>query len=670
MTALERHRAWAAAVWALSAAASPDGWCAAAPASVSAPADYQDHYIDNGQLVPDLVPGQESTGATGGLAHSLRVDGVVSMLSSDNGAAKSSSSEHGVVANATWDTAQYGSWTLDAAGRTGGSTEDFDGHAVGGLFALRQRSMPFDGAWRADNSLGHINSSQVALARTQLRFYLPTAPIQGLASEWRGPSGVQLAASTGKPGVFGGLVVPNFRTLGGSTSSLGAQWSPDARWTVATQWVDARNVDLSSTRLLAASDLLSARTGMLSVRQQTPGLQSQLTVINGSVDGQASGSGGWLDLSMPQGAHQQNAGAFYIQPNLNWGTQLIANDLQGGYYRYSLQRPRWLADVGLDAVSSVSGRGGKTEYLTANGRYQLSRAWGVGGVSNVSRTNGSSSYRLQGYVDHLNDWGTATSQAGFSRDPQGEIQTLTFSQNWNMPAGTHLSSAFTIEHSQFDPGSSSGTGGTVVSAALAGGGPITDRWSFDGNLRLAHTIQGRGAPALSSNMSVAWQASSDWTLLLNFFENRIGSWRTLTVVSPLTAPGDSLVPSIEDRGLFLTVRYQKSRGLHFAPLGGAPGSGSGSLSGYIYLDANENGRMDADEIGAEHITVLLDHKYSVETDAKGRYEFSAVAAGPHKLEVIMDNLPLPWSFVSTAPRDVEIKTRGRTILDVAATRMR
>jgi len=184
------------------------------------------------------------------------------------------------------------------------------------------------------------------------------------------------------------------------------------------------------------------------------------------------------------------------------------------------------------------------------------------------------------------------------------------------------------------------------------------------------TIQGRGAPAVSSNMSVTWQAAPNWMLLLSFFENRLGSWRTLNVTSPLTAPDESVVPSIEDRGLFLTVRYQRSSGLHFAPLGGAPGAGSGAVTGYIFLDANENGRMDADETGAEHITVLLDRKYSVETDAKGRYEFSAVASGVHTIEVIMDNLPLPWSFADPAPREIDIRTRGRTLLDVAATRMR
>ena len=675
MTSRRRYRAWCVSAclpgllaWqALTHAADAP----AVPAVPAAPVGYQDHYIDDGRLAPDLVPGDAPTAAhSGGLARSLRVDGVVSLLSADTGSYHSNVDEHGVVLNSSWDTMQYGTWTLDAAGRTGGSRQYTDGHEVGGMFALRQRGMPFDGAWRADNSLGHINTTQVSLARTQLRFYLPTMPIQGMATEWNGPSGWQLSASGGQPGAYGGLVVPNFRTYGGRAYSLGAQWSPAPRWSIGTQWVDARDVEPGASRLLAGSSPLSTHTGMLSVRENSPLWQGQLTAIGGSTDGLAAGKGAWFDASLPRGAQQHSFGAFHIDPNLSWGSQLIASDVQGGYYRYALQRPRLLVDVGLDAVRSVSGRGGSTTYLTGNARYQLSRAWGIGGVSNVSRTNGDTAYRLQGYVDRVNDWGTATTQASVSHDARSELQALTLSQNWNMPAGTHLSTAFTAEHARFDPAAGLGSGGTVISAALAGGGQITQRWSFDGNLRVARTVAGRGAPALSSNMSVSWLAADNWTVLLSFFESRIGSWRALDVTSPLTAPGESLVPSIEDRGLFLTIRWQQSHGLHFAPLGGAPGAASGALAGYIFLDANENGRMDAEEVGADHILVVLDGKYSVETDAKGRYEFAAVAAGRHSIQVVMDNLPLPWTFANLGAQGVEVRTRGRTLLDVAATRMR
>ena len=87
------------------------------------------------------------------------------------------------------------------------------------MVTLRQLGMPFDGNWQADNALGDVNSPDINLARLQARFYLPTAPIQGLTTEWRGPSGLQIVAGGGTPGVYQGIVVPNFHTLDGSAAT-------------------------------------------------------------------------------------------------------------------------------------------------------------------------------------------------------------------------------------------------------------------------------------------------------------------------------------------------------------------------------------------------------------------------------------------------------------------
>src|ERR1700694_5341166 len=103
-----------------------------------------------------------------------------------------------------------------------------------------------------------------------------------------------------------------------------------------------------------------------------------------------------------------------IEPNLTWGNQLISNDMEGGYYRLNYQSRRWLADVGIDEVRSVSGLGTNTTFLTGDTRYQLSRDWGVGGVANISRTEGGTSWSLEGYLDHSNAVGTGRAQADFA----------------------------------------------------------------------------------------------------------------------------------------------------------------------------------------------------------------------------------------------------------------
>src|SRR5258708_11309283 len=148
-----------------------------------------------------------------GLARSLELDGVLSMLRSRGSGSDANVMENGVIARAQWETVAYGAWSLDASARTGSSGLGPSEQGQGGVVTLRQRGMSFDGGWQADNALGDLNSPDISLARIQPRFYLPTAPLQGLATEWRGPSRLQIVAAGGMPGLYVLIVVPNFPTL-------------------------------------------------------------------------------------------------------------------------------------------------------------------------------------------------------------------------------------------------------------------------------------------------------------------------------------------------------------------------------------------------------------------------------------------------------------------------
>ena len=60
----------------------------------------------------------------------------------------------------------------------------------------------------------------------------------------------------------------------------------------------------------------------------------------------------------------------------------------------------------------------------------------------------------------------------------------------------------------------------------------------------------------------------------------------------------------------------------------------------------------------------------MQTDAAGRFDFPAVATGHHIITVIPDNLPLPWVLVNEGRAEVEVITRDRTEIDMAAQRPR
>jgi hypothetical protein len=657
----------AAQAQAATAAAAPLSWSAA---NLPDTPVYQDKYIGGGSLAPDISSG-DSSGDGGGLARSLQVDGVVSALGSHGDGSSSNELESGIIVKSQWETETYGAWSLDGSARTGGSGLGPSEQGQGGVITLRQRGMPFDGDWRADNALGDINTPDIGLARLQPRFYLPTSQMQGLTTEWRGPDGLQVVAGGGVPGLFDGIEVPDFRTLGGTTATAGAQGSPAPHWLVGGQFIEARDVTLAFGSLLDGPAVpLSSSTALLTAAWQDHGGRLQLNLLDGGVSGKANAVGGWLDASFTQGRFQQSVGIFRIDPNMTWGNQVISDDMQGGYYRLDYQSRQWLADVGLDEVRSVSGLGSDTTFVTGDIRYQMSRDWGIGGIANVSRTDGADSSSLGGYLDHLNRLGTGRVQLDVAGTDSGREATLTFNQAWSAPIGTRISTSAYVERISGALIDDLRQDSTVLGLAAAGGGQVTSRLGIDGNVQWAGAVQGRAAPGVSANVSLTYQLSVTWQILATYYDSRTGSWTPLAVVSPLTPTVPTAVPAIDERGVFLTVRYKRAAGSHFAPMGGAPGAGSGEIAGIVYLDANDNQRLDAGEAGAANVTVVLDGRFSVQTDANGRFDFPTVVTGRHRITVISDNLPLPWTLANEGRTELEVSTRERTEVSIAARRPR
>ena len=81
--------------------------------------------------------------------------------------------------------------------------------------------------------------------------------------------------------------------------------------------------------------------------------------------------------------------------------------------------------------------------------------------------------------------------------------------------------------------------------------------------------------------------------------------------------------------------------------GARPGAGGGRIEGTLFLDLNGNGQPDAGETRLPNVDLVLDGRFSVRSDAQGRFEFPFVASGRHMLSVIPDNVPLPWGFAGS-----------------------
>jgi hypothetical protein len=647
--------------------AQPASWSAANLPGTSL---YQDNYIGGGSLAPDISKGYAES-SDQGLARSLQVDAVVSALSSRDSGSSTHVQEDGIVAKSQWDTVAYGTWSLDAAARTGGSGLGPSEHGQGGVLTLRERGMPFDGAWQADNALGDINTPDIGAARLQPRFYLPTSPMQGLTTEWRGPDGLQIVAGGGVPGFFDGIEVPDFHTLDGSIATAGAQWSPASHWTVGGQFIEAHDVNPSIGSVSDGAALITSNTELLTAAWADHGERLQFNLLDGDVNGKANAVGGWVDGTITQGRIQQTAGVFRIDPNMTWGNQVISDDVQGGYYRFDYLSRRWMADVGIDEVRSVSGLGASTTFLTGDARYQLSRDWGIGSLANIARTDGGTNWSLGGYVDHVNAWGTGRVQADLADVQSGRDITLALNQTWSASAGMRLSTSASVERISGAIINGLQEDSTVLGIAAFGGGQFTTKLSVEGNVNWATAVQGRAAPGISANVSLIYRLSQNWEILATYYDSKTGSFTPLTVVSPLTPPvPTAAVPAFEEQGVFLTFRYKRAAGSPFAPLGGARGAGSGEIAGVVFLDANDNGQLDAGEAGAPNVTVVLDGRYSIQTDATGKFDFPVVATGHHVITVVSDNLPLPWALINEGRTEFDVSTRGRTQISIAARRPR
>jgi hypothetical protein len=346
-----------------------------------------------------------------------------------------------------------------------------------------------------------------------------------------------------------------------------------------------------------------------------------------------------------------------------WGYTPVNANLQGGYARVNYSSQQWNWSLGVDGVAPVNGEGTRGFYETGNVRYQIDHSTGVGG--NLTVRTGSTPYSIATslFVDETTRFGSSRVQLDFvDAREQLRSQNLTLDQAWPTQVGMRLSTSLSL-------GQEKGPDTDIkrVSVAAFGGYDLTNRLSIEGNLRYSVDRDSARTTGIYANIGLVWKLAQRWSLVASYYDNRSEVIPFTSTVSPLI-PVDIPATIPRDRAFFLNVRYEDHAGTPSAPLGGAPGTGAGTLVGYVYYDANDNGRHDANEQGAANITIVLDGRFATKTDKDGRFEFPLLASGPHNVTAISDNLALPYSFTGEGKREVMIRTRETTNLEIAASK--
>lgn len=611
--------------------------------------DYEDRLIDAGNLAPLPVDSDDASYNAEGWPRAWRVEAYTSNF--DQGG--TITRENGLVLSGRLDTPDFGALTLDATLRSRPNSS---------IFTLWQRGLPFDGGWRANNGAGMLNTLGIDLSRSQYRFYLPTFPVAGVASEWLHNGNFQFQASVGEPGLYEGLRLSGFSRLGGNLFTTGAQWVITPHWQAGFQMADAQGVK----SVLEGSDLdarIAARSWYGGSAWQDGSTRLQANLLDSEANQGRHNLGVWLDGETRDGRYRHNYGLFRLDPDLFWGYVPITRDIQGGYYRINYQSQQWLWDAGLDSVNSLSGRGVDGVYGTGSIRYQVNRALGVGGGATVRQSvnNASAAYA---FVDKQSRWGTTRVQFDVaSEEATRHGKQLTVDQTWPTQVGLRVSTSLSV-------GQDIGVGERINrrSFAVFGGTDLSNNLSLDGNVRVTSSSGSENTTGKYANVSLNWRMNSHWSLSATYYDNRSEDQNFLTVASLIQAQAAAPVP--RDRAFFLVLRYEDHAGTLFAPLGGSPGSGAGSIIGYLYYDANNDGRRDASETGAVNVTVLLDGKFATRTDAQGKFEFPLVATGTHTITVVPDNLPLPYAVSGDGKREISVRTREISTIDIGANKLK
>ena len=671
----------------------------APPASAASP--YLDKVIGDGNAPLDIARDEtEDDYDPGGSSRALRVESRGQSSSSDGGRETSA----WVSVRAAMDSLNYGALSLDASARLW--EHRVDERAGSGIsFSLYQTAMPFSNGWFASQGLGVIQTLSTRVSGQQASFFVPTRLVQGVSTQWSNErNGLTLQLSGGDAGYFSSIGQGSFYTAGNRVAAVGLQLQRG-------QAADASLLPPGWTYSAIASSASGSRDSQVpgfgvrrgeadgaglfqTLRRDTPGGFVQANLINersdvprdgvttpASATGRANHAGAWLDGATQSGEIAHQWGAHHLDANLSWQGSSIGGNSQGGYYRWSWLGLRTQVDAQVSsarAVDQTTGTGAYSQAGVSLRRY-VDQTLSVGGLVQLTRGT-SDAVQLSGYTEHHRGWADVRLQAGIETQ-EGRLSGSRVASDvrWTMPIGqrlmTSLAYVTTIVGALDASGATSASGGRSVEIGVSGGADLGERLQLDLSTRATLPVSSQAARLYQVSASGQWRLAPGLSLGVALSLSHSSGLQIAGNQSPIPSlPGSffagGIYPNGNARDLWVTLRYDFHAGSSPVPIGtgGRAGGGAGSIAGVVYLDDNNNGRLDALETRAASVIVLLDGRYATRTDAQGRYEFPLVAPGPHTVSIASDTLPLPWTVTPAAGQRVEVIPRETVRVDIGAAR--
>lgn len=634
---------------------------AAAETANTPEAPYRDRLIDPTRLAPT---GDEDDGlarSSDGPPRALHLD-VVAQNSRLGGL---ETTEFGLGFGGFRDTVDWGTFSLEALlFREDDPRRD---SGLRGTASLWQRGLDMPGGWRVDNGLGVLGTPMPQLLREQYRFVLPGVSLLGATSEWRDhEAGASLHAALGRGGVSSGTRLSGFDTGEGHVYSAGAQWRQGAAWTGAAMALVTDDRVVPDNQGVPAFQNAATRALLLGQRWQAAAHTVDLRAL-ASDGGRDAALGAWADVRSAHGDAVHRYGLFHLPEALAWGAWPIANNARGGYYRIDYRRARWSWNLGLDRIEAITAGGFDGWYLNAALRHQQSPflAWG-GSVSGRRDGDGARAVATQSFVDMRWRLGDTRLQLDLAQESRSaDSWQLQLDHALRLREGWRLSVATSVG----ELAAGGRRTGRSLGFAASGGIELGQRFGLDGSLRWSRNAGDADDRGFDIGLGWRWKLGRRWSLQGDVVQTT-GSRRSPFLLDPLT--GELVQERLpNDRSAQIRLRYETSAGRAAQVLGGRPGTATGRISGSVFLDDNADGVRGAAERPAPDLVVILDGRYVVRADGDGRFAFDQVAVGEHTLEIVADNLPLPWSLApEQATRRVRVDVRREQAVDIPAQRPR
>ncbi|MDB5868284.1 MAG: hypothetical protein JWP96_616 [Polaromonas sp.] len=645
-----KGRAWDIALaLGIAATGAAQAQSAALPDAGASPV-YQDRVIEGLKpAIEDADVAAQANYDSSGWARQMRVE---TRIGQDSFSGAQQRATAGMSLYGLLETPNYGVLSIDsqAGWRPGG-----------GSLTVRQRGLPVDGGWSVNNAAGVIGYLAPELARVPSRVYVPGYLLEGVETEWLQRSqGLQLQTSTGQPGRIDGSLIGRFQRLAGTVSSAAAQIS-QGPWALALRLSQAHGVeDLSEAAPLQGR--ADARSAQLSLRRELNGNSLQANLVSTSTSTLApTRLGLWVDGEARNGADTYSGGLFRLDPGLSWAGQPMASDAAGGYLRGAWQTRQWSADASLDLLQSISNPASTGTFVNTSARWRYSHSLSFAASAAARNFNGSA-WSTYGEVRWQNSLGSSGARLEFRRETalQERIQKISFDQDWLAPTGWSLATSLTTGRETTRAGQQN-----LLAGAASVNAPLSSSSTLRGNLTTEQV--GSGNSRLGVNAGLSHRLTPHWSVEASYYLN-LGRTALTRSIDPLATPLPFDTVTTRGHSVFIALRWEESAGSRSAPLGGNPLQGGGGVEGTVFLDANNNGHREASESGAAGITVYLDNRYSVRTDAQGHFEFAFVGAGTRVLTVLSETLPLPWIALQGGATKVDVRVRDTVRVDIGVVR--